>query len=368
MTPLDSSVDFPTLGEDSGGVSQDASAKKENSLGVSSENPKIGKWRSLFGDKGNNDSSSNCKLPFHKPQSINGKLISVISPEDLVDEIRVCDKFLVGYFVGRKLPFHIVKESMDKAWKLKGNYRLTIHEESMYVFEFDLDEDRVIAVELWFVTILNSLFLIRPWQAFIEQDILEMKSVPVWMNLRNVPIHLWNEKGLGMIASVLGVPLISDLHTLNRTRMRYVRVCVEMEANNEFPDSIPVLYDGKEFNVSVEYTRKPPRCLDCVTFGHSSSKCPKVRKANKNIWIPKLNRTTNGGVDHKEESQSIVKEVAIVDGTFELNGKNDLGMVSASIDGNMISGKEGVNMAIATFNEREVIGTHSTIQVSELNE
>ncbi|XP_026409193.1 uncharacterized protein LOC113304326 [Papaver somniferum] len=215
---------------------------------------------------------------------------------------------------------------MGKAWNLKGGFRMSLHEESMYIFEFDLDEDRVAAIEMGSVTILKKLFLIRPWQLFIEHSIQELKSVPVWMNLRKVPIHLWNAKGLSMIASGIGTPICSDKHTLERTRMSYARVCVEMDVTSDFPSFIPILFDGKELEISVEYTWKPPRCQACATFSHSSAKCPKVSasKVTKKIWVPKLSKTNKETLGRLEESQRLDLEVVNADMNIKNVSETDI--------------------------------------------
>lgn len=85
-----------------------------------------------------------------------------------------------------------------------------------------------------------------------------------------------------MITSVVGALSFADHNILARTRMRYARVCIEME--EEFLSFIHVLYDDKEFKVSIEYTWKPTRCKNCATFGHSCAKCS---KASKKVWMPK---------------------------------------------------------------------------------
>lgn len=256
--------------------------------GASNGNMEIANWKSLFPkEKESSVDPAASKLFHHKPQLVNGK--SFIPASDFEEEIRVCEKMLVGYFVGSRLSFHIVEKAMKEIWKLKGDFRLTINGDSIFLFEYDLAEYRITALEQGSVFISTRLFLICPWHLFVEQDIQEMKTFPIWLNLMNISIHLWNAKGISMIASVLGIPLLTDKHTLARTRMSFARVCIEIEADFSYPATIPMSFGGKEFEVQVEYSWKPPRCLACASFGHSSGKCSKdsTHKVVKKKWVPK---------------------------------------------------------------------------------
>ncbi|XP_026438033.1 uncharacterized protein LOC113336298 [Papaver somniferum] len=219
---------------------------------------------------------------------------------------------------------------MKKIWNLKGAFKLTINGDSIFLLEFDLVEDKISAMEKGFVFISNRLFLIRPWHLFIEQEIQEMKTFPIWLNLMNIPIHLWNAKGINMIASVLGIPFLTDKHTSARTRMNFARICIEIEADFDYPSSIPFSFGGKEFEVKVEYTWKTPTCLSCAYFGHSRGKCTTdVAKCNTdpsnkvlNIgWIPSANNGDKDGIGQMIETQGMSKEGVIVNGFKETSEK-----------------------------------------------
>lgn len=91
---------------------------------------------------------------------------------------------------------------------------------------------------------INSLFVVRPWSPLIESSIAEMKSIPVWMLIYKVPLHLWNNLGLGPIASFVGQPLMMDDCTINKTRLSYARVLVEINFDCQFPSAIPLWIDS----------------------------------------------------------------------------------------------------------------------------
>ena len=66
--------------------------------------------------------SQSGKLSFIPPALVNGKKEIHLSSTDFVDEIRACEKWLVGSFVGKRLSYVYVKSVLTKLWKPKGEF------------------------------------------------------------------------------------------------------------------------------------------------------------------------------------------------------------------------------------------------------
>ncbi|GAV83916.1 DUF4283 domain-containing protein/zf-CCHC_4 domain-containing protein [Cephalotus follicularis] len=113
----------------------------------------------------------------------------------------------------------------------------------------------------------------------------DCKSMPVWVKLRNVPVHYWNKVGLSYIASVLGKPLHMDANTTHRHALMFARVRVDMPATSSFPENIILeLVDGSTISVGVEYPWRPNACTLCKVFDHSNRTCPRVIRRE---WLPR---------------------------------------------------------------------------------
>lgn len=91
--------------------------------------------------------------------------------------------------------------------------------------------------------------------------------------MKDVPIHLWNPKGLGKLASFIGVPLMLHKQTATTSRMTYARVCVEVNVDSDLPSQIDAMVGNVRIKVPVEYNWKPQKCSHCAVFGHTRDKC-----------------------------------------------------------------------------------------------
>ena len=95
-----------------------------------------------------------------------------------------------------------------------------------------------------------------------------MTKLPVWIQLGNVPLELFLQKGISYITSVLGNPLYMDNITANQQQLAYAKACVEIEATLEIPCSIEV-----ELKYGIPWL--PAKCSHCCIFGYRDKTCPK---------------------------------------------------------------------------------------------
>ncbi|KAF6154882.1 hypothetical protein GIB67_018319 [Kingdonia uniflora] len=148
------------------------------------------------------------------------------------------EEFLVGSYIGKKLAYIFVKETLTKLWALKGEFEMSTKGFSMYFFKFSNQEDREKALEAGSQHIASRLFILRPWRPFIEVEKLELSTIPIWVVLKNVLINMRNHGGFGRIASSVGIPLYMNKTTEEGTWTTFSRVCVEISTKYKYPEVI----------------------------------------------------------------------------------------------------------------------------------
>lgn len=172
-----------------------------------------------------------------------------------------------------------MKLAVTKLWKCKKEVSIKLHGGCAFIFDFSNDDDRRRALVSGSFFISNQLFCVRPWSPLIEKTISYIKSVPIWVMIYGIPLHMWNNDGFGLIASFLGKPILADDFTINQTRLAYARICVEIDIEFSYPASIPLLIDGKyAMDLPVEYQWRPPKCEGCKVFRHTSENCSMKNK------------------------------------------------------------------------------------------
>nr|GEV58827.1 hypothetical protein [Tanacetum cinerariifolium] len=105
------------------------------------------------------------------------------------------------------------------------------------------------------------------------------------VKLHDVPIQVFEEDGISLIATYLGKPIMLDSYTSSMCKESWGRssfawCLTEINSEVEFMESITIGLpdlDGPGYTetIRVKYEWKPPRCPTCNIFGHTSDTSPK---------------------------------------------------------------------------------------------
>ncbi|XP_039002110.1 uncharacterized protein LOC120128501 [Hibiscus syriacus] len=129
----------------------------------------------------------------------------------------------------------------------------------------------------------------------------DLSRLPLWVHLYNVPLELYSREVLSYIAIALGVPLTMDSITASKTRLEYAKVCIEIRAKEDLPETVDViLANGQTSTICVEVPWFPYRCKKCSSFGHSDKEClNKTNSAPSQLKIWRKKTPLNDNADLK---------------------------------------------------------------------
>ncbi|KAF6149992.1 hypothetical protein GIB67_029357 [Kingdonia uniflora] len=230
-------------------------------------------WAQMLGAP--SASRGKVKLIYTPPTLIRGIGTAKMNSSNFEDNIKNSESIVVENFIGKRLPYKYLKDSLSKVWGFKSDFEMTLKRNNNYFFRFGNDEDRERVLEMGSFHLASRMFIIRPWRPFIEFEPTEVSSIPIWVILKDVPDQFMNDEGIGLIASIVGKPLCLDRASEEKKHKSFIRVCVEVEVSSLLPRSLPLLIDEKfTINVIAEYNWVRVKCIDCNVFGHSSMTFP----------------------------------------------------------------------------------------------
>ncbi|KAL5724191.1 hypothetical protein ACHQM5_007483 [Ranunculus cassubicifolius] len=271
-------------------------------------------WATRLGSKG----VSKTKLEYIPPTIINGEPVIHIQSTEFVRIQNRNENLVIGSFITKRSSFEFVQDIVKRAWKPKNKVTIKLYGQKSFSFEFDDENDRAQALEYGNFHIASQIFLVRPWKLFVEADLKNLETLPIWVIFKNMPEELWDKKGFSRVASAVGEPLFTDRKTESKTRAEYARICIEVKATSNFPTVVPIVVDKKKvFKVAVEYNWRPPRCKLCKIFGHCEETCSKQQQNNQpTVWIQKETAQTTSHMNASTNQESNNAE-AIHDPTHE---------------------------------------------------
>ncbi|GJV85608.1 probable methyltransferase PMT28 isoform X1 [Tanacetum coccineum] len=212
---------------------------------------------------------------------------------------------LYGYFVGKRLAYQVVENYVNNVWSKYGLKRIQLHGE-FFLFQFETKEgmNRVLDYGSWLIR--RVPLILNIWSPNCDLHKAEIKKVPVWVKLHNVPIVAYSEVGLSLITTQIGKPIqlnayTSDMCLNSWGRSAYARALIEISADvilkEDLVIAIPIGKDKGHTlaTIQIEYEWRPPRCSTCLIFDHTDDKCPKLPKVVSHDVV------TNVGVNHSKD-------------------------------------------------------------------
>nr|KYP70390.1 hypothetical protein KK1_009606 [Cajanus cajan] len=190
------------------------------------------------------------------------------------------EQCLVIKLLGRDVGFLTLRDRLPALWKVQGGLELLDVSHGYFMVKFDLEADRERVMHGGPWMLFDHYLIVRPWSPEFVASATKVDSTLVWVRFPGLGVMFYDESVLLTIASAIGKPVKVDLNTLNMTRGRFARVCVEINLNE--PVVGRFFLNGVWYN--VEYEGLHLLCSSCGCYGHILRNCPHaarpVAKAN----------------------------------------------------------------------------------------
>ncbi|KAI0500141.1 hypothetical protein KFK09_018350 [Dendrobium nobile] len=245
--------------------------------------------------------------------------------EDVVEASSEWNMALAGYSLGKRPFYGSLLATVSKVWKLKGSIKMISLNDGFFLFKFSSAEDfeYVWNKGIWFI--LGKPFVLQKWSPLFSPKREEFTSVPIWIKILDLPLCCWTPTGVSKIATKIGIPLAVDDLTATKSRLTYARVCVQVDATATYPEFIPILVEGKIFNLKILYEWKPIPCDHCSSLIHVNSECPNnpnpqtltqkpiiPPRGRSSSRKPKENIGVQNGILSNPEEQRTIPEVSVI--------------------------------------------------------
>lgn len=127
-------------------------------------------------------------LGYIKPDTIHGVKVLHVQSKNLENAYKRYENVLIESFVGRRLKFGYVKDIVTNIWKLMNEFSMKPFVECMFSFEFKTMDEKQNVLDMVCFRIASNLFVIKPWHFFVQAKIEEMKTNPIWVIIKGMPM------------------------------------------------------------------------------------------------------------------------------------------------------------------------------------
>ncbi|XP_058722177.1 uncharacterized protein LOC131593630 [Vicia villosa] len=214
---------------------------------------------------------------------IEGEFDLEIEEDDVTSEVQFWENTLILYGMGEDLSMTAVKNFMVKSWSFETLPDMYYHEDGYFLLRFKSHEDMDGVMMKGPYTLRNIPIILKEWRPNYNVKDYMLRTLPIWVKLPKLPLHLWGARSLNKIGSTIGVPLVTDECTAHKLRVSYARILVEVDITRKLADEITIKDpEGRLLKQGIEYEWRPKFCDKCQRVGHQCGMEPK-----KKVWRPK---------------------------------------------------------------------------------
>ncbi|KAI9122004.1 hypothetical protein K1719_006693 [Acacia pycnantha] len=130
--------------------------------------------------------------------------------------------------------------------------------------------------------ISDAYLSVAHWRPEFNPKNERIDSVVAWVRLPDLPAPLFDKKFLLNLGNSIGKAIRLDVHTAQRTRGRFARMCVELDLSKPLVPEFSV--EGQI--LSVVYESLGQLCNKCGRVGHLKEACEAFhRKINEEVMV-----------------------------------------------------------------------------------
>ncbi|GJT23946.1 zinc knuckle CX2CX4HX4C containing protein [Tanacetum coccineum] len=207
--------------------------------------------------------------------------VNIFIPRKVVEKVSTrFEHTLYGYFIGKRMAFLVVEYYARNNWAKHGLKRIMMNSKGFFFFKFDSRAGLEAVLEGGPWLIRKSLIILKKWSMDTRLLKEELTRILIWVKLHDVPIQVFEEDGISLLATFIGKPV--DL-------VDVVTIGIPSLSEDDFT---------KE-TIHIEYEWRPPRCDTCNIFGHVHDYNPKKVAsppivAISNVVTPNAEKTNDG--------------------------------------------------------------------------
>ncbi|XP_044474043.1 uncharacterized protein LOC123202280 [Mangifera indica] len=300
-------------------------------------------------------------------ENLVGGKYSISLPPEVTDEgAKRWETCAIGFFMGRRMFFLLVKRYAIRHWSNYGLADIISTGIGVYLLKFKDVEGmmKVLEEETWMIG--GQPLFVRRWEKNLSMVAENIKKIAVWVKFYGIPLEFWSLKGFSHIASVLGHPLYVDSVTEEGSRLEYARICVDISVNHDFPDKLELVLPTKE-NVAIrlECAWKPLKCNLCNMFGHGNEECKRrVEKGETEKGKFNMYKGKNETSKEKTTSAKIGMANNGIHQTIETNN-GDSKVNLEALRRKLVIGKENFDNSMGALNNNKftALATNETSEI-----
>ena len=139
-------------------------------------------------------------------------------------------------------------------------------------------QDKLAVEKQGFYFFDNKPMVVWGWNADMELHTENLKSLPLWIRLRDLNLKYWGMASLSKIGCLIGIPIKTDQFIKQKSMIKYARLLIEVPMEEPFPEYVDFFNEnGELIRQQVNFEWVLTKCAHSSMFGHTAEVCKKKK-------------------------------------------------------------------------------------------
>ncbi|KAI9080860.1 hypothetical protein K1719_037169 [Acacia pycnantha] len=167
-------------------------------------------------------------------------------------------------------------KKLRQFWERKGKIDIFYLENEFYLVSFQHVDDYMGALLLGGPWVIADAYLsVSRWKPDFNPKNEKIESLIAWVRFPELPSPLFDKKFLLNLGNAIGKAICLDIHTAQRSRGKFARMCIELDLTKPLIPSFSV----EGYKLDVVYESLSCLCTKCGWFGHNKEGCERFHKS-----------------------------------------------------------------------------------------
>jgi hypothetical protein len=158
---------------------------------------------------------------------------------------------------------------LKKVWHFAKGFELMDVGHGFFMVKFDQEMDRMKVMNGGPWMIFDHYLTVRTWSPSFVSTTTKIDRTLVWARIPDLNVVFYNESFLLALASALGTPIKVDMNTVNVTRGKFARICIEVDLDKPVVGKVWIHNHWH----NMEYEGLHIICSACGCYGHVARNC-----------------------------------------------------------------------------------------------
>ncbi|XP_059067572.1 uncharacterized protein LOC131858367 [Cryptomeria japonica] len=157
-------------------------------------------------------------------------------------------------------------------WKIKGSVFVSAISGGLFLFRFIAKEDFIyIMSDSW--SYGKHCLSLSKWKSGFDPSAYLLRLAPILIRLPGLPLEFWDDTTFRWTGNSFGQFVAANNVTMQKSRLVYVRLCVNVAINNSLPNFKALKSKWGKWTQAIVYENASLYCQRCGKHGHVIADC-----------------------------------------------------------------------------------------------